>query len=834
MSEPTPTHAERADHDVVIIGAGPAGLTAAYMLTKRGVAPTVLEADYVVGGISRTAVRDGWRFDIGGHRFFTKVKPVDDLWFEILGPDDFLRRPRMSHIHYRGKLYDYPIKPLNALEEPRARRGGAVRGARTCGCGSGRRRTRTTLEGYVVAQLRLAALRPLLQDATTRRCGACPASEIAGRLGRAAHQGPVARSRAVWEPLTPKSRSAAATRRKQVTSLIEEFNYPKYGPGQMWETVHRARHRRAAPRWSFDSVVTSIEHADGRATAVTADERRRDQPLRVHRRRSRRCRSARCSEAMDPPVPAEVLKAADVLRYRDFITVALVVPEEFGFPDNWIYIHDPDVEVGRVQNFGSLVAVPREGRPHLPRARVLRATRATRCGRRPTTTSSSRPSASSQHLGLRRRVEGRGGLRRAHAEGVPVLRRGLQGSTSTTLRALARGAHAQRVSGRPQRHAPLQQPGPLDVHRDALGREHLRRPPRRVVGERRRGVPRRGRATTPRNPHHGGDMTSVGGIVAGDRRRRVRVGPNAALPVLRRVPVLRHDDGAAGARDVRHPPVGAGAPSRAGLQAVARAHGRRRGDVLRALGLPAVPAVRRPPARGQAAACAAGTFLRRRVAARASRLLVRAHRAASCSSASCSAARRTRSSTTSLLFPFASQNVALGGGPGHEGNYAIPQAWSLTAEFVFYLMLPAARALARPARREEGAVAADAPRAARVPRRSTSFGQVFRLYFLTAHPSWERVATIWPPNWVDFFAIGMAMATFSAWEHAGGGLPSLPAVPRRPPGGVVVHRRGRRHPVLRHVLGRPITPGPVRRRVLVPLVPVRRVRVLPARAGDVR
>ncbi|HMF82008.1 MAG TPA: FAD-dependent oxidoreductase, partial [Acidimicrobiia bacterium] len=98
--------------NVVIIGAGPAGLTAAYVLTKRGVTSTVLEADTVVGGISRTAERDGWRFDIGGHRFFTKVQPVEDLWFEILGPDDFLRRPRLSRIYYRGKFYDYPISAM--------------------------------------------------------------------------------------------------------------------------------------------------------------------------------------------------------------------------------------------------------------------------------------------------------------------------------------------------------------------------------------------------------------------------------------------------------------------------------------------------------------------------------------------------------------------------------------------------------------------------------------------------------------------------------------------------------------------------------------------------
>ena len=92
----------------VVIGAGPAGLTAAYQFGRFGRTATVLEADVVVGGISRTAQCDGWRFDIGGHRFFTKVKPVSDLWHEILPEEDFLLRPRMSRIYYGGRFYDYP------------------------------------------------------------------------------------------------------------------------------------------------------------------------------------------------------------------------------------------------------------------------------------------------------------------------------------------------------------------------------------------------------------------------------------------------------------------------------------------------------------------------------------------------------------------------------------------------------------------------------------------------------------------------------------------------------------------------------------------------------
>jgi protoporphyrinogen oxidase len=332
---------------VVVIGAGPAGLTAAYELTRRGADTVVLELDDVVGGISRTVVRDGWRFDIGGHRFFTKVKVVDDLWFEILGADDFLRRPRMSRIYYDGKFYDYPLVPRNALGNL-----GLVEAAKCVASYVWVRvrppKDQTNLEGFWAARFGWRLYRTFFETYTEKLWGV-PVRELQADWG-AQRVKNLSLFRAGWESIKPRWLRDRQGKSKQVTSLIEEFNYPKYGPGMMWERcteIVKARGATVAMR----TPVTRIRHENGRVVSVTAVGPEGEVTYDCTDVISTMPMSELLG-AMDPPPPPEVLTAAADLRYRDFMTVALVVPEDAGFPDNWIYIHDPGVRVGRVQNFG--------------------------------------------------------------------------------------------------------------------------------------------------------------------------------------------------------------------------------------------------------------------------------------------------------------------------------------------------------------------------------------------------------------------------------------------------------------------------------------------------
>jgi protoporphyrinogen oxidase len=352
VSEPdtTPAPSARAERagNVVVIGAGPAGLTAAYELSRAGVSSTVLEADDVVGGISRTVQRDGWRFDIGGHRFFTKVKRVDDFWHEVLEDDEFLQRPRKSRIYYQGKFIDYPIRLGNALRSL-----GALEAMR-CGLSFLWVHLRppkdtSTLEGYIVSHYGWRLYGHFFKAYSTKVWGV-PPSEIGADWGAQRIKGMTLWS-AVWEPL--RARLAGARQgSKQVTSLIDRFQYPRYGPGMMWERC-RDLVEADGTKVIMQTPVTRIRHDGGRAVEVVAEA----DGVTTEYPADNVISSMPFSQllaAMDPPPPPEVLAAAHDLSFRDFLSVALVVPaDKVPWTDNWIYIHDPDVKTMRVQNFGS-------------------------------------------------------------------------------------------------------------------------------------------------------------------------------------------------------------------------------------------------------------------------------------------------------------------------------------------------------------------------------------------------------------------------------------------------------------------------------------------------
>ncbi len=335
---------------VLVLGAGPAGLTAAYQLSKEGVSVTVLEADDVVGGISRTAEYQGYRFDIGGHRFFTKIKPVEDLWYEILG-DEFISVPRMSRIHYNGKYFDYPLKAMNALS------------------GLGLIEACRIMLSYFRWHWRPYPVEENFEQWVTNRFGrrlyeiffktytekvwGMPCTELRAEWAAQRIQG-LSLAKAIL------SATALTRRSTDIKTLIHEFQYPRLGPGQMWEAC-RDRVVEMGNSVLMRHRVTALEVEQGSVRAVravTPDGERRFEADHVISSLPLR----NLVDAFDPAPPAPVLEAARGLGYRDFLVVALMIEREDLFPDNWIYIHTPGVQVGRIQNFNNwsraMVPVP--------------------------------------------------------------------------------------------------------------------------------------------------------------------------------------------------------------------------------------------------------------------------------------------------------------------------------------------------------------------------------------------------------------------------------------------------------------------------------------------
>lgn len=323
--------------EIVIIGGGPAGLTAAYELVKTGEHPLVLEKRDKVGGLSRTESFKDFHFDMGGHRFFTKVPEVNRMWREVMGKD-FLRRPRLSRIYYDKKFFYYPLKPLNAL------------------MGLGILQSIFVALSYIRWQVFPFRVEDTFEQWVTNRFGR--------RLFLTFFK---TYTEKVWGISTSELKAEWAAQRikdlslktalvsmfvkpgQKIKTLIEEFHYPQLGPGMLWEKVRREVERRGG-RVAMNCDVVRIERRENRITGVVVRNGNgveniggtdfiSSMPLKEFILK------------LDPPPPSQIVCAANHLRYRDFLTVCLIVNQPELFPDNWIYIHDPAVRVGRIQNF---------------------------------------------------------------------------------------------------------------------------------------------------------------------------------------------------------------------------------------------------------------------------------------------------------------------------------------------------------------------------------------------------------------------------------------------------------------------------------------------------
>ena len=333
--------ADNADfRPVLIIGAGPAGLSAAYELSKNQVRSTVLEATSMVGGLARTEEYKGYCFDIGGHRFFTKVSLVEKMWHEVLGAD-FLSRPRLSRIYYKSTFFHYPLQPMNAFF------GLGPFEAIRCGFSYVYARLfpekpEDNLEAWVSNRFGRRLFGIFFKSYTEKVWG-IPCREIGAEWAAQRIRG-LSFASLILNALRLQKNG---DKQHAIKTLINEFEYPRRGPGMMWSRTKEmieAAHSKVV----FDAPVEKIFWEPGRVVAVQAGGKRyaakhfiSSMPIR------------QLIEALDPAPPEYLQSAARDFKYRDFLTVCLIYKGKNLFPDNWIYIHDPHVKVGRIQNYGN-------------------------------------------------------------------------------------------------------------------------------------------------------------------------------------------------------------------------------------------------------------------------------------------------------------------------------------------------------------------------------------------------------------------------------------------------------------------------------------------------
>jgi protoporphyrinogen oxidase len=321
----------------LIAGGGPAGLTAAYHATKKGYKPLVLEASGCVGGISRTEEHQGFRFDIGGHRFYTKEPLVNEMWHEVM-EDDFIQVPRLSRIYYDGKFLQYPLDPVDTF----FKLGPVESFLIFCSMVNAKinqrlkpQKEESNFEEWVTNRFGKRLFNTFFKTYTEKVWG-IPCTDISADWAAQRISG-LSLKRAVMD---------AFSKKQDAKSLIRKFEYPRLGPGMMWEKFV-SRIEAAGGEVAMNSYVSKIYHKDRHVTMVEQEDGTKIVPEQFISSMPLRT----LLQQLSPRPPEAVMKAAAGLKYRDFLVVALFVNQKDVFPDNWIYIHCPEVGVGRVQNF---------------------------------------------------------------------------------------------------------------------------------------------------------------------------------------------------------------------------------------------------------------------------------------------------------------------------------------------------------------------------------------------------------------------------------------------------------------------------------------------------
>jgi protoporphyrinogen oxidase len=334
---------------IVIIGAGPAGLTAAYLLAKEKIPVTVIETDPLyVGGIARTVIYKGYCFDIGGHRFFSKSKEVEDFWTEIL-PNDMLVRPRSSRIFYKKKFFSYPLKFFEVLSKL------GVWESFICFLSYLKARVfpvknPVSFSDWVSNHFGKRLFSIFFKTYTEKVWG-MPSDEISADWAAQRIKG-LSLMTAVLNAIIPKR--ASKKNGEVIKTLIDSFRYPRKGPGMLWEECAN-KIRELGGDIKMGNRVIRCEYNETTNTWQTTYQNQQGETQSVISSQIISTAAIRelVVDFLAPSVSPAVKQAASALKYRDFLIVVLILKDKNQFSDNWIYIHDPSVDVARIQNFKS-------------------------------------------------------------------------------------------------------------------------------------------------------------------------------------------------------------------------------------------------------------------------------------------------------------------------------------------------------------------------------------------------------------------------------------------------------------------------------------------------